>query len=163
AAGFLIELHGLVDGDGSVASPWLERARATLLALADPTEIAARGKLVGRYLIALDLYLATRFDLTILATPGHPTGHALWAATPPPDSISPSSRPPATRPATPCGPPPRPGGNPPRPSSAASPASATPTSAAPPPTCAAPRPAHARSTTPPSSARSQPSSPAPNP
>jgi uncharacterized protein len=80
AAQFLIELHDLVDGDGSVASPWLERARATLLALADPAEIAARGKLVGRYLIALDLYLAARFDLTVVAAPGDPTGDALWAA-----------------------------------------------------------------------------------
>ena len=80
AAQFLVELHGIVDGDGSVASPWLEHARATLLAIADANEIAARGKVVGRYLIALDLALSTRFDLTVVAAPGDPKGDALWNA-----------------------------------------------------------------------------------
>ncbi len=80
AAEFLIELHQLVDGDGSGESPLLERARAALLAVGSEAEIRSRGKVLGRYLIALELYLATRVDVTVVAAPGDPQGDALWRA-----------------------------------------------------------------------------------
>jgi uncharacterized protein YyaL (SSP411 family) len=78
AAQFLIELHGIADGDGSIASPLLDRARATLLAVGTPEEIASRGKILGRYLVALDLLRATRFDLTLVADPTDARADALW-------------------------------------------------------------------------------------
>jgi hypothetical protein len=80
AAQFLIELHALLDGDGSTPTPYLEQARAALLAVGGDAQIESRGKLVGRYLIALELLAATKFDVTVVAQQGDPAGDALWRA-----------------------------------------------------------------------------------
>lgn len=80
AALFFIELHGLLDGDGSVETPYRDHARAILLAVGDDAQIESRGKVVGRYLIALELLLATSYDLTIVARPDDPAGDELHFA-----------------------------------------------------------------------------------
>lgn len=80
AAQFLIELHALQDGDGSEQTPYLEHARAALLAVGGDAQIESRGKLVGRYLIALELLTASKIDITVVAKPSDPAGDALWQA-----------------------------------------------------------------------------------
>lgn len=79
AAQFLWELHASLD-DPTAAARQLERAHQTLLAIGSPAQIEASGKVVGRWLIAAELYLGTQFDVTIVAPPGDPTGDALWQA-----------------------------------------------------------------------------------
>lgn len=80
AAQFFIELHMLLDGDGSVATPWLEHARRALLAVGSDAQIEGNGKVVARYLIALELLLGTKFDLTLVAAPGDPAAAQLEQA-----------------------------------------------------------------------------------
>ncbi|KIG14917.1 Thymidylate kinase [Enhygromyxa salina] len=80
AAQFLLELHGLTDGDGSTDTPYLEPARAALLAVGGDAQIESRGKLVARYLSAIELLGASKIDISIVAKPGDPVGDALWQA-----------------------------------------------------------------------------------
>ena len=77
AAQFFIELHGLLDGDGSAATPYREYAREILLAVGDDEQLESRGKIVGRYLLALERLMSPSYDLTIVAAPGDPAGEAL--------------------------------------------------------------------------------------
>ena len=79
AAQFLWELHACLD-DQAVATKQRERGHQTLLAIGSPAQIEASGKVVGRYLIAAELYLGTTLDVTIVAAPGDPIGDALWQA-----------------------------------------------------------------------------------
>lgn len=80
AAQVFIELHMLLDGDGSTATPWLERARAALLAVSAPKQVRGQGKVVGRYLYALALLEATKFDFSVVAEAGDRKGRALHEA-----------------------------------------------------------------------------------
>ncbi len=80
AAQFFIELHLLLDGDGTTPTPWLEHARRCLLAVGGDAQMAASGKLVARYAFAIELLLGTKFDLTLVAAPDDPVGEALWKA-----------------------------------------------------------------------------------
>lgn len=80
AGQFFIELHLLLDGDGTVATPWLEHARRCLLAVGGDAQMESSGKLVARYAFAIELWLGTKFDLTLVAAPNDPVGEALWKA-----------------------------------------------------------------------------------
>lgn len=80
AAQFFIELHLLLDGDGTTATPWLEHARRCLLAVGSDEQIKASGKLAARHAFALELLLGTKFDLTLVAEAGDPVGDELWIA-----------------------------------------------------------------------------------
>jgi uncharacterized protein YyaL (SSP411 family) len=80
AAQFFIELHLLLDGDGTQPTPWLEHARRALLAVGGDAQIEASGKLAARYAFALELLGGTKFDLTLVADDGDPVGDALWTA-----------------------------------------------------------------------------------
>jgi uncharacterized protein YyaL (SSP411 family) len=80
AAQFFIELHLLLDGDGTQPTPWLEHARRALLAVGSDAQIEASGKLAARYAFALELLGGTKFDLTLVAKAGDPVGDALYAA-----------------------------------------------------------------------------------
>ncbi|MCA9697290.1 MAG: hypothetical protein KC431_07180, partial [Myxococcales bacterium] len=80
AARFFIELHGIEDGDGSVDSPWLEHARRTVLAVGSPAQIESRGKVVAGLLIALELLMARRLDVTVVGGDDDPRTEALWRA-----------------------------------------------------------------------------------
>jgi uncharacterized protein YyaL (SSP411 family) len=78
AAQFFIELHLLLDGDGTQPTPWLEHARRALLAVSSDAQLEDSGKLVARYAFALELLLGTKFDLTLVAHDRDPIGEALW-------------------------------------------------------------------------------------
>jgi uncharacterized protein YyaL (SSP411 family) len=80
AAQFFIELHLLLDGDGTQPTPWLEHARRALLAVGGDAQIEDSGKLAARYAFALELLGGTKFDLTLVAEDGDPIGDALWTA-----------------------------------------------------------------------------------
>jgi uncharacterized protein YyaL (SSP411 family) len=80
AAQFFIELHLLLDGDGTQPTPWLEHARRSLLAVGSDAQIEESGKLVARYGFALELLTGTTFDITVVANEGDPVGDALWTA-----------------------------------------------------------------------------------
>jgi uncharacterized protein YyaL (SSP411 family) len=80
AAQFFIELHLLLDGDGTASTPWLEHARRALLAVGGDAQIEESGKLVARYVFALDLLAGTKFDITVVAKDADPVGDALWTA-----------------------------------------------------------------------------------
>ncbi len=80
AATFLIALHQIEDGDGSVDSPWLALAREALVAVGRPEQIARQGKVLGRYLVALDLLAANKIDVTVVGDPDDPETLALWRA-----------------------------------------------------------------------------------
>lgn len=80
AAQFFIELHLLLDGDGTQPTPWLEHARRALVSVGGDAQIEDSGKLVARYAFALELLGGTKFDLTLVASDGDPVGDALWAA-----------------------------------------------------------------------------------
>lgn len=80
AAQFFIELHLLLDGDGTQPSAWLEHARRALLAVGGDAQIEDSGKLVARYAFALELLGGTKFDLTLVAADDDPIGDALWTA-----------------------------------------------------------------------------------
>ena len=75
AAQFLIELQR-VDPGGD----WLGHARRALLAVGSDAQIKRRGKVVGRYLYALDLLASPTVDLTVVAGPNDPRGDELWRA-----------------------------------------------------------------------------------
>jgi len=77
AAQFLIELAPLT---GSDAAGLRARAHATLRAVGSEAQIKARGKVLGRLLVALALAQATPFDLTIVAAADDPAGDGLWRA-----------------------------------------------------------------------------------
>ncbi|NVB37275.1 thioredoxin domain-containing protein [Pseudenhygromyxa sp. WMMC2535] len=79
AARFLIELAALDARADEQPSPWLDLARATLLALG-PEHLAARSKLVGDYLIALEQLAGPRFDLSVVGEADDPRTDALWRA-----------------------------------------------------------------------------------
>lgn len=78
AAQFLIELSAHVDDEAAARQS--ARARETLLALGSEAQIETGGKILGRYLLALDLLLATQFDVTIVAAANDPIGDSLWQA-----------------------------------------------------------------------------------
>ncbi|PRQ10032.1 DUF255 domain-containing protein [Enhygromyxa salina] len=80
AAQFLLELHAVEDGDGSTPTPYLEHARAALLAVGGDAQIESRGKRVAGYLSAIELLGASKIDITVVAKPGDPVGDALWQA-----------------------------------------------------------------------------------
>ena len=80
AAQFLLELDALGPPDPAAESSLRARAHATLLAVGSDAQIESSGKILGRYLVALALDQATRFDITIVAAPGNSTGDALWRA-----------------------------------------------------------------------------------
>jgi uncharacterized protein YyaL (SSP411 family) len=80
AAQFFIELHLLLDGDGTQETPWLEHARRALLAVGSDAQMKDSGKLVARYAFALELLAGTKFDLTLVADDDDPIGDALWTA-----------------------------------------------------------------------------------
>jgi hypothetical protein len=78
AAQFLRELSASLDDEAAALQS--ARAHATLLAIGSDEQIEASGKVVGRYLIALELQLATQLDVTIVASTGDPIGDELWRA-----------------------------------------------------------------------------------
>jgi uncharacterized protein YyaL (SSP411 family) len=78
AAQFLGELQAYVDEQ--TAPQLFARTHETLLALGSVEQIETGGKILGRYLSALELHLATPLDITIVAPPGDAAGHALWQA-----------------------------------------------------------------------------------
>jgi uncharacterized protein YyaL (SSP411 family) len=80
AAQFFIELHMLLDGDGTQPTAWLEHARRCLLAVGGEAQMQESGKLVARYAFALELLSGTKFDLTLVAHEHDPVGEALWTA-----------------------------------------------------------------------------------
>jgi uncharacterized protein YyaL (SSP411 family) len=78
AAQFLAELRAYVDDQA--AAQLSTRVHDTLLAIGSADQIETSGKVVGRYLIALELQLATQFDVTVVAPPDDAGGDALWQA-----------------------------------------------------------------------------------
>ncbi|MBX7078169.1 MAG: DUF255 domain-containing protein [Nannocystaceae bacterium] len=66
AARFLAQLHRHRDGDGSVATPYLEAARRALAALGDPAAVAAEGRIIGNYLLALEEVTMPIVDITVV-------------------------------------------------------------------------------------------------
>lgn len=80
AARLMLELHGLLDGDGSVTTPWRARAEAALQAAAVPERLALEGKVLARWLLALELARGEAIDVTVVGEPGEPVADALWLA-----------------------------------------------------------------------------------
>lgn len=77
AADFLIDLHRYTHDD---ASPWLDLARGAVLAVGGDEQIRSRGKVVGRYLIALERLAASHVDVTVVGDSTDPAARALWQA-----------------------------------------------------------------------------------
>lgn len=80
AAQFLFELHGIVDGDGSVATPWRALAEAAVRAVGTPALLEPEGKVISRWLFAIELLQAEAIDITVVGEVGDPQADALWQA-----------------------------------------------------------------------------------
>jgi hypothetical protein len=80
AARFMLELHGYLDGDGSQSTPWRERAEAALRAAGTDERLGPEGKVIARWLLALELLHSTSVDVTVVGEVGDPTAEALWRA-----------------------------------------------------------------------------------
>lgn len=80
AARLMLDLHGLLDGDGSVATPWRARAEAALRAVATPERLGPEGRVITRWLFASELASGEPLDVTIVGEVGDPQADALWRA-----------------------------------------------------------------------------------
>ncbi|MFV8752661.1 thioredoxin domain-containing protein [Nannocystaceae bacterium ST9] len=80
AAQFLLELHGIVDGDGSVATPWRELAERAVLAVGTPAILEPEGKVISRWLFAIELLRGEAVDVSVVGERGDPQADALWQA-----------------------------------------------------------------------------------
>ncbi len=80
AAQFLFELHGIVDGDGSVATPWRELAEGAVRAVGSKAILAPEGKVISRWLFAIELLRAEPIDITVVGEVGEARADALWQA-----------------------------------------------------------------------------------
>jgi hypothetical protein len=80
AAQFLLELHGYLDGDGSKPTPWRERAEAALRASGTDERLAPEGKVIARWLLAIELLEGESVDITVVGEVGDSGADALWQA-----------------------------------------------------------------------------------
>jgi uncharacterized protein YyaL (SSP411 family) len=80
AAQFLLELHGIEDGDGSVTTPWRELAEGAVLAVGTPAILEPEGKVISRWLFAIELLRNEAVDITVVGEVGDPQADALWHA-----------------------------------------------------------------------------------
>lgn len=80
AARLMLDLHGLLDGDGSVATPWRARAEAALRAVATPERLGPEGKVITRWLFAVELARGEALDVTVVGELGDAQADALWQA-----------------------------------------------------------------------------------
>ncbi|MFO0634712.1 MAG: DUF255 domain-containing protein [Nannocystaceae bacterium] len=70
AARFLALLHRHRDGDGTVATPYLDAARRAVAALGDPAAVAQEGRIIGTYLLALEELSMPIVDITVVGDLG---------------------------------------------------------------------------------------------
>ncbi|MBK6920873.1 MAG: thioredoxin domain-containing protein [Deltaproteobacteria bacterium] len=70
AARMLAALHRHEDGDGGLATPYLDAARRALAVLGDPKAIAAEGRIVGSYLMGLEEVVMPIVDITVVGDLG---------------------------------------------------------------------------------------------
>ncbi len=80
AAIFMLELHRLLDGDGSKPTPWRERAELALRASGSEERLAPEGKVIARWLLAIELLRHEGVDVTVVGEVGDPRADALWQA-----------------------------------------------------------------------------------
>jgi uncharacterized protein YyaL (SSP411 family) len=80
AAQFLIELHAIEDGDGSSATPWRALAEQAVVAVGRPTLLEPEGKVISRWLFAIELLRGEAIDITVVGDTGDPQADALWQA-----------------------------------------------------------------------------------
>lgn len=79
AARFLIELHRTLDHRTDTPD-YLGAARTALLAVSDPAAIAAEGRQIGEYLLALDELVSNSVDVTVVGEVSDPRTRSLHRA-----------------------------------------------------------------------------------
>ena len=79
-ARFLIATHRLLDGDGTVETPYLDAARKALVAVGDAKAVHAEGRIVDTYLLALEELSMPIVDITVVGDRGDATTRALHRA-----------------------------------------------------------------------------------
>ncbi len=79
-ARFLVATHRLLDGDGTIETPFLEAARRALVAVGDAKAVHAEGRIVDTYLLALEEISMPTVDITVVGHADDATTRALYRA-----------------------------------------------------------------------------------
>ncbi|MEM7152697.1 MAG: DUF255 domain-containing protein [Myxococcota bacterium] len=80
AARFLIDLHRVLDGDGTLETPYAASAERALAAVARANVMEDEGRIVGRFLLALEAVTMPTVDITVVGTPDDPRTESLARA-----------------------------------------------------------------------------------
>ncbi len=80
AARFLVDLHRYLDGDGRTETPYRTAAERALASIGQAETIGEEGRIVGKYLLALESVLMSTVDVTVVGAPDDAKTQALHRA-----------------------------------------------------------------------------------